>query len=55
MLPQGQQGTFLLLISSALGNFALQWSLALFTYLPNLVLPVKSAFCYSTKLGSYLP
>ena len=30
-VPQGQQGTFLLLISSSLGNFTLQRSIALFT------------------------
>ena len=52
MLPQGQQSIFLLLISSTVGNFTPHRSIALFTCLPNLVLPsVKAAFCYSTKLG----
>ena len=49
---QGQQGIFLLLISSTLGNFRLalvKSPVALFTYFG--FLPVKAVFCYFTKLG----
>ena len=54
MLPQGQRGTFLLLISSTLGNFSL---LCLKSYFPVYLfwsfLPVKAVFCYCPIPLSY--